>query len=158
MNPKQINSGLSISPQLSIADVKAVDALGFRSIIVNRPDGEEAGQPSIAEMRQAASAAGVGFATIPVVPSKITDEDAAQFAAALETLEGPVIAYCRTGVRAATLWALSSAPALGPDGVLTATAAAGYDLGQLRPRLEERYASARSPSATASDAPNPREV
>lgn len=158
MNPKQINSRLSISPQLSIADVGAAYALGFRSIIVNRPDDEEAGQPSISEMRQAASAAGLGFAAIPVVPGKITDEDAVQFAAAFETLEGPVIAYCRTGVRAATLWALSSAAALGPDGVLTATAAAGYDLGQLRPRLEERYASTRSPSTTASGAPNAEEL
>jgi uncharacterized protein (TIGR01244 family) len=154
MNPKQINSRLSISPQLSIANVGAVYALGFRSIIVDRPDGEEAGQPSIAEMREAASAAGLGFAAIPVVPGKVTDEDAVRFAAALETLEGPTIAYCRTGVRAATLWALSSSATLGPDAVLSATAAAGYDLGQMRPRLEERSASARSPSVTASHAPD----
>ncbi len=148
MNPKQINSRLSISPQLSIADVGEAYARGFRSIIVNRPDGEEAGQPSIAEMRQAASAAGLGFAAVPVVPGKITDEDVAQFTAALEMLKGPTIAYCRTGVRAATLWALSGAAALGPDVVLTTTAAGGYDLGQLRPRLQERYESARSSSTT----------
>ncbi len=147
MNPKQLTPRFSISPQLSVADMDAAHALGFHSVIVNRPDGEEAGQPSIAEMRQAASAAGLGFAAIPVAPGKVTDEDAAQFEAALETLEGPVIAYCRTGVRAATLWALTSATALGPDAVLNATTAAGHDLSQLRPRLEQRHASGRDPEA-----------
>lgn len=137
MIPKQIDSRLFVSPQLSIDDVELARAAGFRTLIVNRPDGEEPGQPTIAEMREAAAAAGLGFAAIPVVPGNATDEDAARFAAALDTLESPAIAYCRTGTRAATLWALSQAVSLGADAVLKTTAAAGYDLGQMRPRLEK---------------------
>ena len=138
MNPKQIGPCISISPQLSIVDVLRAHTLGFRSVIVNRPDGEEVGQPTIAEMRQAASDVGLGFAAIPVAPGTFTDEAIAQFAEALRTLEGPVIAYCRSGVRAASLWALSQAPALGPDAVLGAAATIGYDLSQLRSKLENQ--------------------
>lgn len=149
---------LSVSPQLSLADIATVKAQGFRSIIVNRPDGEEAGQPTVVEMQEAASAAGLGFAAIPVLPGKATMEDAREFAAALAALEGPVVAYCRTGVRAATLWALSVGAGLEPDAVLERIAAAGYDLNGLRPRLEALYESSRSaradgPCNGSSDAP-----
>ncbi|APR35694.1 TIGR01244 family sulfur transferase [Paraburkholderia sp. SOS3] len=139
MNPKPVTSGLSISPQLSIADIEAAKAQGFRSIIVNRPDGEEAGQPTIEEMRNAASAAGLGFAAIPVTPGKASVEDAARFDLAIRTLEGPVIAYCRTGVRAATLWALSLGSSTAPDLLLQTLSSAGYDLSAMKPRLEALY-------------------
>ncbi|MBP0595696.1 TIGR01244 family phosphatase [Paraburkholderia sp. LEh10] len=91
MNPKRITSQLSISPQLTIADVDRLASMGFCSIVVNRPDGEEAGQPTIDEMRRAAVAAGLGFAAIPVVRGKVTQADVDRFGAALEELEGPVI-------------------------------------------------------------------
>lgn len=136
MNPKKIDSRISISPQLSIDDVRAAHALGFRSIIVNRPDGEEAGQPTIAEIQQAASEAGLGFTAIPVRPGTFTDDAIARFAEALRTLDGPVIAYCRSGIRAASLWALSQSPALGAEAVQKAASSIGYDLSQLRSQLE----------------------
>ncbi|CAG4897095.1 TIGR01244 family sulfur transferase [Paraburkholderia gardini] len=141
MNPKKLAPNLSISPQLSIADIGEAKARGFLSVIVNRPDAEEPGQPTVAEMREAARAAGLGFAAIPVLPGKATIEDAAKFSSALETLDGPVIAYCRTGVRAATLWALSVGASMEPDELLQRITAVGYDLSGLRPRLEALYRS-----------------
>jgi sulfide:quinone oxidoreductase len=144
MNAKQITPGLSVSPQITLADAGAAHAQGFRSIIVNRPDGEEPDQPTIEHMRKAATASGLGFIAIPIVPGQLTDEDVARFAEALRTLEGPVLAYCRTGTRSATLWALAEAATLTPDAVLKATSAAGYDLTALRPRLEQRHGSLRS--------------
>jgi sulfide:quinone oxidoreductase len=149
MNPKQLTPGLSVSPQLSLADVGMARARGFRSIIVNRPDGEEPDQPSLAAIRQAAGAVGLAVAAIPVTPGKINDEDVDQFADALRRLEGPVLAYCRTGTRSATLWALAEAKILTPDAVLDAAANAGYDLSQLRARLEQGHRNARSPSPGA---------
>ena len=41
------------------ADVAALAASGFRSIICNRPDGEEAGQPPAATLAEAAAAHGL---------------------------------------------------------------------------------------------------
>ena len=73
-------------------------------------------------------------------PGHITDEDVERFAAAIETTEGPILGYCRTGARAATLWALNAADALEPDVVLSSAAAAGHDLGTIRARLAQRRA------------------
>ena len=145
MKISELTPGLSVSPQLSLADVGAAAALGFRSIIVNRPDDEEPGQPTSALTQAMAEQQGLGFAAIPVVPGKISDADIAAFGAALESLEGPVLAYCRTGTRSATLWALGAASNLSVDAILKTTARAGYDLKSLRPRLEKRHGSDGTP-------------
>ena len=135
---KALTPSLSVSPQLSEADLAEAARDGFRAIIDNRPDGEEPGQPSAAEMQALAASHGMGFAHVPTVGGKISDEDVALMAHALSRLDGPVLAYCRTGTRSTTLWALSQVGAQ-PAEVLIATAAgAGYDLSALRPRLETR--------------------
>ena len=133
---KALTPALSVSPQLDEADVAEAASAGFRAIIDNRPDGEEPGQPTAAEMSALATAHGLGFAHVPTVGGKISDEDVALMAHALADLEGPVLAYCRTGTRSTTLWALSQAGAQTADALIATAAAAGYDLAALRPRLE----------------------
>ena len=136
-NPKSLASGFSASPQVSPHELREAYAQGFRSLIVNRPDDEDAGQPSIATMREAALAAGLAFAAVPVRPGQISEQDVEQFADALGDMAGPTLGYCRTGARAATLWARANASRLGADAVISATAAAGYDLSSLRAQLEK---------------------
>src|SRR3546814_3136550 len=77
MAPKQISDRLSVSPQLSPADIDAAAVKGFRMIVNNRPDGEEAGQPTSAELASRADAAGLGYRHIPVVGGSIGDSDVA---------------------------------------------------------------------------------
>ena len=132
---KALTPALSVSPQLSAAQVAQVASQGFRAIIDNRPDGEEDGQLSGAEMEALAAAHGMGFAHVPVVPGQIKDADVASMADALSRLDGPVLAYCRTGTRSTTLWALTQAGAVPADTLIAAAAGAGYDLAALRPRL-----------------------
>ncbi|MDE1918621.1 MAG: TIGR01244 family phosphatase [Sphingomonadales bacterium] len=141
MKPVALAQGLHASPQLSLSDVEEARRLGYRAIIVNRPDGEEAGQPTIASMRQAVTDAGLGFAAIPIAPGQASGPDIALFKQALDALPKPILAYCRTGTRAATLWALSQARAFDPDDLIGAAAAAGYDLSPLRPEIARRHAS-----------------
>ncbi|WP_201274110.1 beta-lactamase hydrolase domain-containing protein [Microvirga brassicacearum] len=45
----------------------------------------------------------------------MTDEDAAAFGQALGEVRGPVLAFCRTGTRSTTLWALTEASHHDPD-------------------------------------------
>jgi sulfide:quinone oxidoreductase len=59
MELKTIDKGLTVSPQISAADVAAIKKEGFRSIICNRPDGEGADQPTFAEIEKAAKKAGI---------------------------------------------------------------------------------------------------
>lgn len=139
MKPAELAEGLHASPQLSPSDIAEAHRLGFRSIIINRPDGEEVGQPTIAAMKRAATEAGLGFAAIPIAPGQATDHDVALFEQALDALPKPILAYCRTGTRAATLWALSQSSVSDPDQVIATAAAAGYDLSPLRPYLVQRH-------------------
>jgi uncharacterized protein (TIGR01244 family) len=91
--------------QLTVGDVDEAAALGIRLIVNNRPDGEEPGQPSSAEIEAAARAAGLDYRHIPIAGGLAPDKIEAM-AEALD--QGPVLAFCRTGTRSTFLWALGS--------------------------------------------------
>ncbi len=128
MEMKCISPELSVSPQVMPADVAVIQSAGFRSIICNRPDGEGADQPGFPEIEAAAKAVGLEVRYIPVTSGLVRDEDTLAFGAALRDLPGPTLAYCRTGTRSATLWALSQARHRNMSEILAATQAAGYNL------------------------------
>ncbi len=135
MDPRKISDALSVSPQISPADIARARALGFRAIVCNRPDGEGADQPAFAEIEAAARAEGLQARYVPVVAGLVRDEDAAAMAVALRELPGPVLAYCRTGTRSATLWSLSEAATRPLPEILAATKAAGYDMNGVARRI-----------------------
>lgn len=108
----------------------------FRTIVNNRPDAEEPGQPTSAELEAEARRLGLEYVHIPVVPGQISDEQVAAFGKAVHG-KGPVLAFCRTGARATSLWALSQSGKRDPDEIMTMATAAGYDLGAIKPRLEK---------------------
>jgi uncharacterized protein (TIGR01244 family) len=61
----------------------------------------------------------------------------------LAAVDGPVLAFCRSGTRSCNLWALAQASAGGDPAELTAKAAgAGYDLSGIRPILDQLSARA----------------
>lgn len=136
MDIRPLDEALSASPQIAPEDLPAIAAKGFRSVISNRREGEEPGQPSAETLRQAAEAAGLAFAHVPVVGGAISEQDVADFRQALADLPQPVFGFCRTGTRTTTLWALANAGAQTPDRLIDRAKSAGYDLGALRPRLE----------------------
>jgi sulfide:quinone oxidoreductase len=130
---------LSVSPQIAEADLGALAAQGFRAVISNRPDSEAEDQPTSAALGAAAQRVGLDYRHVPVVSGRITDGDVAAFAQALDELKGPVLAFCRTGTRSTTLWALAEARHLDPEAILATAAGAGYDLAALKPRLDVRW-------------------
>ena len=107
MNYRQITENYSVSGQIIPEEVAAIKAAGFQSVICNRPDGEQPGQPSADSVRAAVEAAGLEFRHIPVVSGQLTAADVAEQAAALDSLPGPVFAYCRSGARCASLFSLA---------------------------------------------------
>jgi uncharacterized protein (TIGR01244 family) len=132
---RRLTEQLSVSPQVEPGELKGLAERGFRSLICNRPDGEDPGQPSWAQIEAAAAAAGMEARHIPVTPGAIGDEDVARFSAALEELPGPALAFCRTGGRAVSLWGLSQAGKRPPDEIIASAAGVGCDLSPLRERL-----------------------
>lgn len=119
--------------QLTPADIDEAAAQGIRLIVNNRPDGEEPGQPASAEIEQAARAAGLDYRHIPIAGGFAPDQVEAM-AEALE--QGPVLAFCRSGMRSTFLWALArSARGAPAEESVAAAAAAGYDLAPVRGSL-----------------------
>lgn len=115
MTFKQIAPGFSVSAQLAPDDVRDAAAQGFKSIICNRPDDEEAGQPSAATVRDQAAGLALKFAHIPVKSGSITDADVAKMQAALAEMPSPVLAYCRSGARSTKLWEMAQAASESPS-------------------------------------------
>lgn len=105
MEYRQITDRYAVSGQIEPSDVAAVKAAGFKSIIGNRPDTEDGAIPHD-EIEKAAKAAGLAFRWIPVVSGQITPQNIEDQAKALDELEGPVFAYCRSGARCTNLYML----------------------------------------------------
>lgn len=131
----RVTERFSVSPQLAPGDMAAAAAQGFRRVVCNRPDGEGPGQPTGAEMKAAAQAAGLEFVHIPFagMPDAATAD--AVFTAVSEA-PGPVLAYCRSGTRSVTAWALGALRAgdHDRDSLVALAAGAGYDLSAVLPR------------------------
>jgi sulfide:quinone oxidoreductase len=136
MEIHRISDNLSVAGQVEVDEVGALAERGFRTIIVNRPDGEGGeAQPSFDEIAAQARGHGMEARYLPVVPGQIGKADVEAFASALEELPSPAFAFCRTGTRSVTLWALSRRGALSADEILKRAADAGYDLSELRDKL-----------------------
>ena len=135
MDIRPLDDNVHATPQIALSDVADAAAKGYRSIISNRPDGEEPGQPTAAEVRAAAEAAGLQFRHIPVRPGALTEGDVDAMRAAIDDMPGPVLGFCRTGTRTTFLWALANAGRRPTDEIVGAAAAAGYDVSPLVSRL-----------------------
>jgi len=135
MELKKISEKFTVSPQITADDVATLKSAGFKAIICNRPDGEGADQPTFPEIEAAAKKAGIQALYVPIVAGKVSDDDVAAFGAALKELPRPVLAYCRTGTRSATLWSFHESQKRPMPEILAATKAAGYDMNGVARRI-----------------------
>jgi uncharacterized protein (TIGR01244 family) len=135
---KRINDDISVSPQISPDDMPALKAQGFVAVINNRPDGESPDQPTNAVMEKAARDAGLAYHYIPLGREGVTPDMVERTTAALEGSNGPVLAFCRSGTRSTTLWALSQAGKAPADEIISAAANAGYDMSHLAGHLSQK--------------------
>jgi sulfide:quinone oxidoreductase len=120
----QHDARFASADQITPEDLPAIQAAGYRSIICNRPDGEGgAAQPTAQALRAAATQLGLQFAYLPVKPGQITSDDATRFAQLLIDLPGPVLAYCRSGNRATSLYQLAQQGAAARPAPVAQTAA-----------------------------------
>jgi sulfide:quinone oxidoreductase len=128
MDIQSLAPELSVSPQIAAADMPALAAAGFRSVICNRPDGEGSDQPVFSEIERAASEHGLQVRYLPAVSGKVTDAQGQAFGALMSELPKPVLAFCRTGMRSTTMWALSQSGKLPLPQIIERAASAGFDL------------------------------
>jgi len=145
MKPIKLTDRVAVAPQIAAADFAALAAAGVRTVINNRPDGEELGQLSSAEAARLAAAAGLAYRHIPVTAATLSDEAVTAFRQEVAAASGPVLAYCRSGTRSATLWALGEilAGGLSCDAALAIGRANGLDLAGGLAWLDRRGQAAR---------------
>ncbi len=136
MTPRQLDERLSIASQIIPSDLPYVSALGYRSIICNRPDGEAEDQPASDDLRRLASDHGLAFESVPVIAGAIDETDVLAFEQALSQLPTPTLAFCRTGHRSAILWSLVTAGDMPVDDIIATALDAECDISAFRPYLE----------------------
>ena len=132
-----VSEAFAVSPQIQPEDMRDVASAGYRTVMCNRPDGEEPGQPAVASLREAAEAAGLGFHHIPVSGGEFPSDAIEAFARVRSEADGKVLAFCRTGTRSITLDALANIENEPADERIERAKRAGYDLSGLRDRLGE---------------------
>lgn len=145
MDLRFLTPDLAVAPQIDPEDLPALAAQGFATVIDNRPDEEVTPDLGSAAMRAAAERAGLAFHVLPVHPGQMTEAMVLDFARLTEDAAPKVLAYCRSGTRSATLWAVAQAIA-GREGrsaedILGAAAKAGYDLSGMAPMIRRALQS-----------------
>ena len=135
MKLANLAKGVLVADQILPEDLNDLAAQGIKTIFCYRPDGEGADQPNFAEIAQAAKKLKIKTHYLPVVSGKISDADVTAFAELFKEAKQPLLGYCRSGMRAATLWALSQGANLGLAQTLEAGKQAGFDLSGLSQRI-----------------------
>lgn len=131
MDIKFLTDDFATTAQITAQDIADIKAAGIQSIICNRPDNEGDEQPDFTSIQSAAEAQGLQAVHIPLsmpLQGRMPEAEAQAFAQALKDLPQPVLGYCATGARAATLWTLNQPGGLDNAQAVAATQQAGYDL------------------------------
>lgn len=90
---------VAFSGQIIPEQIEKIKAQGFKTIINNRPDGEEANQPTSQEIKAAAEAAGLAYQEISFSGGALTKDHVERFADFFNQAQKPVFMFCRTGNR-----------------------------------------------------------
>lgn len=130
---RQVSDRFWVSPQISPDDFAQLADAGFQHIINNRPDGEAADQMSSVDAEAAAKAAGMTYVHAPFVGQPTADAVKAALLAS-----GKTLAYCRSGTRSVTAWAMAEATE-GEDVqfIVESAAEAGYNLAPMSGLLKQ---------------------
>jgi sulfide:quinone oxidoreductase len=105
MHITRLDARLSVADQIRPEDLPLLIEAGYRAVVNNRPDHEELGQPTDAQLRGQAHRLGLAYIHIPIVTGHQSDADAIALNDFVARAGGPVLAFCRTGNRSSRLWA-----------------------------------------------------
>jgi len=127
----------AVTGELAAEDFTTAAGLGFKAILNNRPDGEDQSQLSSAAEAELSWQAGLRYRFLPLDKHELfTDPVVEGMIDALDELDGPILAHCKSGLRCAIVWAAAKARSIPVDDVLVALEKAGQDLAFLRDELD----------------------
>jgi uncharacterized protein (TIGR01244 family) len=106
---RAVSPDVCVAPQLTPEAMAEAAAMGFKSVVNNRPDFEHGpDQPTSAQIEAAARAAGLEYRHLPVDGGYQSPEEIAAFARLLAELPRPLLAFCRSGARSTRLFMAAS--------------------------------------------------
>jgi sulfide:quinone oxidoreductase len=129
MEVKKISPFISVSPQIYPAQMARLAEMGFKTLINNRPERETDDQPLLQDLKAEAEKYGMQLISIPIIPGAITEQNVSDFSMEIGRVQGPVLVYCRSGMRSTSLWARYEARHVDPDTLIGFAKSIGYDLG-----------------------------
>lgn len=98
---RQLDERTWVSGQVAPHEVAGLAEQGVTLLVNNRPDAEEPGQPLAAEIEAAAEQAGIAYRFVPIIRG-IGPADVEAMQEAIDAAgEGPMLAFCRSGMRSA---------------------------------------------------------
>ena len=103
MTYRKIDANFAVAGQLLPGQIDEIAAAGFKTIICARPDHEEPGQPTFAEVARVAKEKGLQAVHIPI-SGGMTEGALIRMEKALKELPMPMYGYCRSGGRAGSLY------------------------------------------------------
>ena len=131
MNIKELSKDISVSEQITLKDVQTIRDAGFKTIVCHRPNDEVGDYVHFDEVVALAKKLGLSSVHQPVISGKISNDDGQRFKNIMDSSAAPLFAYCRTGTRSTTLWALAKAKELSTAEILATSEAAGYDMSEV---------------------------
>ncbi|HRD76874.1 MAG TPA: TIGR01244 family sulfur transferase [Hyphomicrobiaceae bacterium] len=150
---KFITPTFAVTSALTEADFADLAARGVAAVISNRPDGEDGATLSARAEAVSAWRAGLKFRHLPVAKHEVFEEDAVHaMAEAIKSLDGVIVAHCKSGWRSAILWAAASARTSPADCVAAAAKRAGFDLSEVREEIAAQAGKSRILSREAASA------
>ena len=107
MRVTELSPEVFATGQVTEQDLKLVADQGIKTVINNRPDHEEPGQPLNEDLQRAAEALGMRYIFQPVVSGAMTPKNIEDFREIYPTVEKPLLIFCRTGARSTYLFQAS---------------------------------------------------
>jgi sulfide:quinone oxidoreductase len=137
MKLSKVNEKFLVADQVHLSDIDRIVNEGIKTIICNRPNGEGSDQPNFHEIERAAKEKNITCHYLPITTGIINDSSVIAFSKIFEKCQGPTLAYCRSGKRAISLWALANAQSLEPNEIQSIEQRTGYDLKGVISRLNQ---------------------
>jgi uncharacterized protein (TIGR01244 family) len=107
MDIRQINDEYSVAAQIRPQDVKAIQEMGFKSIVCHRPDGEVPDQPAFDAVKAEAERLGLEIRHVPFGAEGVSEDKVNAFVDCLDEMPRPMLGYCRSGARSTKIYEMT---------------------------------------------------
>ena len=135
---RQLDEKTLVDGQIGPDDVQELKELGVTLIVNNRPDGEDANQPTSDSIEAAARNAGLDYRHVPIARGLGPSDIEAMREAMHSVGDGKLFAFCRSGNHSTLAWAVARSEDGVPREDLNRMAnEAGFDLGPVAHLLRD---------------------